>query len=267
MCWKKLSDEDKARSLATSDNKTFNKQDNESIGWALWLWNPVTGCKHTCPYCYARDIANRFYPHGFEPAIIPSRLTAPQNTHPKKGDDQAGENVFTGSMTDLFGRWVPEEWIDAVFQSVERSPEWNFLFLTKFPKRMIDRNVPKNVWLGTSVDLQARIPAVEDAFERVPAHTKWLSIEPLIEPLTFTKPHLFDWVVIGGASESTKTPAWEPPFEWVARLYLQFKEAGAAVYIKDNIGFKGPRRPRKFPWMDVEEVATPGVFDYLGRKS
>ena len=261
--WKGLDEEDQRAALTVTGEKGFNKQQNESIGWARWSWNPVTGCKHNCPYCYARDIANRFYPHGFEPAIIPARLTAPRNSRPRASKNPAARNVFTCSMADLFGRWVPEEWIDAVFTAVERAPEWNFLFLTKFPKRMIDRAVPENVWLGTSVDLQARIPAVEDAFERVSAHTNWLSIEPLIEPLSFSRPELFKWVVIGGASKSSETPAWEPPFEWVARLYLQFKEAGAAVYLKDNVGFGGRRRPQEFPWSDPELESAPDVFHYL----
>lgn len=263
--WEKMTTSERATALAVVGHTKLNEQDNESIGWAKWSWNPVTGCKHNCPYCYARDIANRFYEQGFEPSLIPSRLAAPQNQKPRAtaATDTAEKNIFTCSMADLFGRWVPDDWISAVMRSVERSPEWNFLFLTKFPKRMVDREVPKNVWLGTSVDLQARVSAVESAFERVPAHTRWLSIEPLIEPLKFSKPELFQWVVIGGASASSETPVWQPPFEWVARLYLTFKEAGASVYIKDNIGFNGPTRPKEYPWRDPELKSAPDVFRYL----
>jgi hypothetical protein len=50
------------RLMAMASGATFNKQDNTSIEWAQWSWNPLTGCKHDCPYCYARDIAKRFYP-------------------------------------------------------------------------------------------------------------------------------------------------------------------------------------------------------------
>jgi hypothetical protein len=48
------------RLMAMASGATFNKQDNTSIEWAQWSWNPLTGCKHDCPYCYARDIAKRF---------------------------------------------------------------------------------------------------------------------------------------------------------------------------------------------------------------
>jgi hypothetical protein len=58
---------------------TFN-QVNDNIGWARWSWNPVTGCLHNCDYCYARDIAERFYPQKFEPTFFPERLDAPANT-------------------------------------------------------------------------------------------------------------------------------------------------------------------------------------------
>lgn len=264
--WKGLSEDERAKALATVGKKSLNKQDNEAIGWAKWSWNPVTGCLHNCPYCYARDIANRFYEQGFKPSLLPERLTAPQNQKPRESHNLAERNIFTCSMADLFGKWVPEEWIEAVMASVRRSPDWNFLFLTKFPKRMIDRDVPENVWLGTTVDMQSRVKAVEDAFERVPAHTRWLSIEPLIEPLQFSRPELFQWVVIGGASASSQTPAWSPPFEWVADLYMTFKRAGAAVYLKDNIGFDGKRRPREFPWQDLEPEVAPESFRYRGNQ-
>lgn len=264
--WKAMPEGDRKNALIARGDRTLNKQDNESIGWAKWSWNPITGCLHNCPYCYARDIANRFYEQGFEPSLMPERLTAPQNQRPRETADMADRNIFTGSMADMFGNWVPEEWIEAVMASVHRSPDWNFLFLTKFPKRMIDRDVPKNVWLGTSVDMQSRVKAVEDVFERVPAHTRWLSIEPLIEPLTFSRPELFQWVVIGGASQSSKTPAWQPPFEWVADLYMQFKRAGASVYIKDNVGFNGARRPREFPWENRPIETAPEAFSYRGNQ-
>jgi protein gp37 len=266
--WKALPEIERNRALTTHNpDAKLNKQDNESIGWAKYSWNPVTGCKHNCPYCYARDIAGRFYPQGFEPSLLPSRLSAPQNEKPRASDDPAERNIFTCSMADLFGRWVPEEWIDAVMRSVHAAPQWNFLFLTKFPNRMIDRELPDNVWLGTSVDLQARVAAAEKAFDRVPAKTRWLSIEPLIEPLTFARPDLFQWVVIGGASRSNETPEWQPQFEWVARLYLTFKDAGARVYIKDNIGFNGPRRPREYPWQQPEMQSAADVFHYLKNRS
>jgi protein gp37 len=106
---------------------------------------------------------------------------------------------------------VPAEWIEAVLASMRGAPQWSFLCLTKFPKRMAEFAIPENVWMGTTVDLQARVPAAEAAFERINCAVKWLSVEPMLEPLTFRRLDLFDWVVIGGASRSSATPAWHPP--------------------------------------------------------
>jgi protein gp37 len=65
-------------------------------------------------------------------------------------------NVFTVSMGDLFGEWVPQEWIDAVFKAIREAPEWNFLVLTKNPKRYLTIDFPRNVWVGATADTQAR---------------------------------------------------------------------------------------------------------------
>ena len=252
--WKALSEAERIEAMKPRKKSSLNEQKNEFIGWARHSWNPVTGCLHNCPYCYARDIAARFYPHGFVAAIIPDRLTAPLHARPRQSGDPAERNIFTCSMADLFGKWVPEEWIEAVMGTVRDAPQWNFLMLTKFPLRMVDRDVPENTWLGTTVDTQTRVKAAEDAFARVPASTRWLSLEPLLEPLKFTRPELFQWVVIGGASASSQTPAWRPPFEWVMDLYRQFTEAGARVYFKDNV------LAQDFPWSEPRPQKAPKAF-------
>ena len=118
----------------------FNRQDSDEIEWAQWSWNPVTGCLHDCPYCYARDITQRG-PNAFprvQPAFRPYRLNAPANTAvpDEAATDTRYRNVFTCSMADLFGGWVPKEWIEAVLGAERDNPQWNFLFFTKFPKRM-----------------------------------------------------------------------------------------------------------------------------------
>lgn len=251
---------------------TFNKQDTTSIEWAQWSWNPITGCKHDCPYCYARDIAQRFtnlYRNGFDPSIWPARFAAPGNTTvPQIAEkDVAYRNVFTGSMADIFGRWVPEEWIRLVLDRVEQNPQWNFLFLTKFPQRVHEfGQLPKNAWMGTTVDCQERVANAEKAFAKMGGGIKWLSVEPMLTPLKFTRLDMFDWVVIGGASRSANTPAWVPPFDWVADLHAQARAAGCAVYHKDNLGMGDGIRLKEFPWEKREAKQLPGALKYLGMK-
>lgn len=286
--WKGLSEEERAMLLApeAGTGGAFNQQKNESIEWAQWSWNPVTGCKHDCPYCYARDIAlsermqqASIYPNGFDPTFRSLSLNGPKNTKvPKEAaNDTRYRNVFTCSMADLFGRWVPKEWIDAVMLAARGNPQWNFLFLTKFPQRLAEIEIPDNAWMGTTVDMQARVKNAEKAFEKVNGGVKWLSVEPMIESLKFERLDLFDWVVIGGASSSTKTPAWRPPFEWVYDLVMQAKDAGCKVYMKSNLfglqkDFSGPyngnARILELPFdapIQGDPKQAPEVFRYLGK--
>ena len=126
------------------------------IDWATMSWNPVTGCRHGCPYCYARRTATRFnagledpaplagglhmlpekikatpYPYGFEPTLHRYRLGQPQNT-------KEPQTVFVCSMADLFGRWVPTSWIVEVLDACRKAPQHRYLFLTKNPARYLE---------------------------------------------------------------------------------------------------------------------------------
>jgi protein gp37/ParB-like chromosome segregation protein Spo0J len=242
----------------------LNGQKSDNIEWALWSWNPVTGCLHNCPYCYARDIANRSYPQKFAPTFLPERLGAPLHQGvPRQAQYELGyRNIFTCSMADLFGKWVPSEWIEAVLDVARDAPQWNFLFLTKFPNRLVEFEYPENVWLGTTVDCQARVKNAERSFERVRGGVKWLSVEPMLEPLTFESLSMFDWVVIGGASSSTKTPAWSPPRRWVDDLEHAAREAGCMIYEKTNLWERNSRL-REYPGWERAEATLPSALKYL----
>jgi protein gp37 len=235
---------------------TFNETTGEGISWASWSWNPVTGCLHNCDYCYAREIAaseraKSAYPVGFTPLFHHERLAAPANTSVPTAhrDDPSYKRVFVCSMADLYGRWVPDEWIEQVHGSMLASPWWQYILLTKFPSRYVGLDLPPKAWVGTSVDEQKRVRIAEDAFRKIDGvAVKWLSLEPLREPLEFDDLSMFDWVVIGSQTE-TRQPdgtvsSFAPPFEWVARIVLQAKEAGCRVHMKPNLlGRTTPQLP------------------------
>jgi protein gp37 len=271
--WRDTTSTARAAMLGRVGKKGLNKQDNTDIEWADWSWNPITGCLHGCPYCYARNIAFDIYPAdvGFSPTIWLDRLTAPQSQKvpADAGENIARKNIFTCSMADLFGRWVPAEWIERVLAEAAANPQWNFLFLTKFPKRMAEFDIPANAWMGTTVDLQARVSNAEKSFAKVKAGVRWLSIEPMLEPLKFTRLDLFDWIVIGGASPSAAidgtpaTPAWTVPVDWIVDLHQQARSAGCKVYYKTNSGLSGQTRIREYPGHEIRSIEAPEVFDYL----
>jgi protein gp37 len=262
--------------IVRSESKAQFNSTNEMVDWAWWTWNPVTGCWHGCPYCYARDIANRFYETKFEPTFYPGRLNAPKNMKPMSLDRVKNEakkrrlnledarifakNVFTCSMADLFGKWVPDDWILQVFQSVASSPEWNFLFLTKFPQRLQEINdrlggFPNNVWVGTTVDTQSRVSLAEKSFQTIQAKVKWLSIEPMLEPLNFESLDMFDLIAIGGQSRTSQEPEFQPEWSWVENLMKQARASNTSVYFKENLRC----RPKELP-LSFHQESTLNLF-------
>ena len=224
--------------ILTQNAKPIFNKTNESIEWATWTWNPITGCKAGCKYCYARNMTKRFkeiFRNGFEPTFYPKRLEAPANTSVPKSNHIGDRNVFVVSMGDLFGDWVEQEWIDAVLDAVRKYIQWNYLFLTKNPKRLVNIQWPENAWVGTTVDCQARVKPAEEAFEKIKAKVKFLSCEPLSEKITFTNLKLFDWVIVGARSKTTEVPEMQPKSEWVKSLMHQAWDAGCKIYCKPNL--------------------------------
>ncbi len=229
-------------------NPTFN-QTNEQISWAAWSWNPVTGCLHNCPYCYARPIAERLYPVGFTPLFHHQRLDAPKRTpvldEESVKKDPRLKRVFVCSIADLYGKWVPMPWIEQVHASCIANPQWDYLFLTKFPQRYVGLKLPPTAWIGTTVDEQYRVKIAEEAFRKIGnVEVKWLSLEPLLSPLQFSDLSMFDWIVIGAQSATKQpksiapnsvVPAFAPPFEWVARIVAQARECNVPIYMKPNL--------------------------------
>ena len=249
---------------------TFNETKGDGISWAAWSWNPVTGCLHNCPYCYAREIATnerfrRAFPAGFTPLFHHERLDAPRNTviPAAHRGDPAWNRVFVCSMADLYGRWVPDEWIQQVHGAELANPQWEYLHLTKFPARYVGLDMPASAWVGTSVDEQKRVRLAENAFRQIGGvAVKWLSLEPLLEPLEFTDLSMFDWVVIGAQTSTRQpdgtSPAFAPPAEWVVRITAQALEAGCKVHWKPNL-----RSQPGMQWLDQYPSPRPAAAEVI----
>jgi protein gp37 len=236
----------------------FNPQPTKQIDWAAKTWNIVTGCLHNCPYCYAREIALRHrdaFPVGFTPLFHHERLDAPKNTEvPKEAEnDPRLKRVFVCSMGDLFGKWVPDDWIEKIFGSCRDNPQWDYLLLTKFPQRYVElqkkQQLPATAWIGTTVDEQYRVKIAEAASRKIKGvRVKWLSCEPLREKLEFSDLSMFDWLVIGSQSATNQPTGpvkeFAPNIEWVMRLIAQARECRVPVYCKPNLlGIPNPQSP------------------------
>lgn len=209
------------------------------IEWCDFTWNPVTGCYHNCEYCYARKVANRFYPKsvGFKPYFWRERLLQPQKV-------EKASRIFVSSMGDLFGKWVPWEWIKAILAAVEINPQHTFQFLTKNPARYQEFNPwPANCWLGTTVTNQSegerRVPEMFKAQARV----RFISYEPLLEKIDagFSSAYI-DWAIVGAM---TGPGAIKPHPEWVKGLIDQYLRDETPLFLKNNLGW--PVKIQEFP--------------------
>ena len=238
---------------------------NTKIDWCDMSWNPITGCRHGCAYCYARRIARRFcgkgsfdpesltatngifelekpalkadgktiapYPFGFDPTFHRYKLDEPA----KKKKPQ---NIFVGSMADVFGEWVPERWIYDIFAACKRAPQHNYLFLTKAPgtyqRLRLQGSLPQeeNFWYGTTVTGEEDIARVN----LLPVSRRtFLSMEPLMGPVNLEKAVIVpDWIIIG-AMTGAGGDNYRPEREWVEDIVAYGAAHNIPVFMKKNL--------------------------------
>jgi protein gp37 len=150
-------------------------------------WNPVVGCLHNCTYCWARRLAEtklkdvERYRDGFVPKLVEKELS-------KRFHEQ---NVFVSDMGDLFGNWVPPEWITKVIDAIKKSPTSNFLFLTKNPGKYLRyaELYPENLVLGATIETNrdyyvSQAPTTVERYKamaELPYRNKLISIEPIMD--------------------------------------------------------------------------------------
>ncbi|MGH8581491.1 MAG: DUF5131 family protein [Gammaproteobacteria bacterium] len=188
-----------------------------AIEWTESTWNPVTGCTKVspgCKHCYAERMAERLramgqenYRNGFDLTLQPHMIELPLRW-------KKPQNIFVNSMSDLFHKDVPLEYIERVFD-VMRHAHWHrFQVLTKRAERLAELSAElewaPNIWMGVSVesdDYRSRI----DALRSTGAAIRFLSLEPLLGPLHDLDLRGIDWVIVGGESgpkARPMDPAW-----------------------------------------------------------
>lgn len=253
------------------------------IDWCDATWNPVTGCLHGCEYCYARRIAERFgskqmpifadypvlhepvrctdtyaymrdigistgkiqpYPFDFLPTFHRYKLDEPQRWKKPR-------NIFVCSMADLFGDWVPDEWITEVFKACEAAPQHRYLFLTKNPARYVDLYVrailpvKAGYWYGATTTS----PEQPFFYSRMPddnPHT-FASIEPIMAPFGDIR-EFPEWVIIG-AETGKRRGKVIPEKAWVDGIVSQAQKRRVPIFMKESLReLMGDDFRQEFPW-------------------
>ena len=201
---------------------------------------------------YIRDGRKQPYPMGFLPTFHRYRLDIPSGW-------QRPRNIFVCSMADMFGEWVPDEWIQAVFDACRKAPQHRYLFLTKNPDRydaLEDAGMitpeDQNFWLGSTVTVEMRDKLHGCGF----MHT-FQSCEPMLAPWPPAgKPNENyrswwpEWVVFGAETGNRKGKVI-PEKAWVDNAVQMCRNIGAKVFMKESLReIMGADFRQEFPWED-----------------
>ena len=239
-----------------------------AIEWTESTWNPLTGCTKIspgCKHCYAERMAKRLeamgqanYINGFKLTMhehaleIPLRLKKPQT-------------IFVNSMSDLFHKDVPLDFIKKVFDVMRRADWHCFQVLTKRSDRLLElsNQLPwsDNVWMGVSVENEKYAYRI-DHLRNTDAKTKFLSLEPLLGPLPKLKLKGIDWIIVGGESGPGARPMDE---KWVIDIRDQCIKAETPFFFKQWGGFHKKKTGRLLVGRTWDEM--PSIYRALKRNA
>jgi protein gp37 len=208
---------------------------NSKIEWTECTWNPVTGCTKVspgCQNCYAERMARRLqamgqpnYRNGFRLTVHPRMLELPLHWRQPR-------SIFVNSMSDLFHKDVPLEFIQQVFDVMRRARQHRFQILTKRSERLKELGPklswPDNVWMGVTVENRDYTFRMEH-LRQSGATVKFISFEPLLSPIPNIDLTDIDWAILGGESGPGARPM---PCEWVIDIRDQCIIAKVPFFFK-----------------------------------
>jgi len=250
---------------------------NSKIEWTDATWNPVRGCTKIspgCAHCYAETFAERFrgvpghpYEQGFDLRLVPEKLTEPISWSKQR-------MVFVNSMSDLFHKDVPDEYIVLVAK-IMAAADWHvYQVLTKRSERLRDMlqselrfaaELP-HIWWGVSVENRRHgVPRIQHLRDASPAMA-FLSIEPLLEGLGTIDLRGMNWVIVGGESGPGARPMLR---EWVVSVRSQCDAADVPFFFKQWGGVRKKATGRELDgqtYDDYPRVSRSSVPSAAARK-
>lgn len=237
-----------------------------SIEWTEATWNPVTGCDKIsagCKNCYAATMAKRLhamgnkrYDNGFKLTLHPDLIEVPLKW-------KTPRRIFVNSMSDLFHKDVPLDYIQEVFHTMEKAHWHTFQILTKRSDRLLELSSklpwPKNVWQGVSVENDQFTFRI-DHLRQVPAQVRFLSIEPLIGPIDHLNLTDIHWVIAGGESGHRARPM---EGDWVRSIRDQCLKDNVAFFFKQWGGVQKHRTGRELDGRTWDEYPITETHDKI----
>ena len=199
------------------------------------------------------------YPYYFDPTFHRYKLDEPQRWKKPR-------TIFVCSMADLFGEWVPDEWIEQVFAACEAAPQHRYMFLTKNPARFkqLRKNgvkLPNGCWIGTSVTRDAeqadqytgRTRYLSDNWDTT---AKWfVSVEPILERMSRSSIEnltAMNWVIVGAETGNHKGKV-APRKEWIDGIADECKRCRTPIFMKESLrDLMGADFRQEFPWEEKQ---------------
>ena len=242
------------------------------IEWTEQTWNPVTGCTKTspgCQHCYAEQMSKRHqanpklpkYANGFKVTFHPETLSEPMKL-------RKSSIIFVCSMSDLFHKVVPDEYIIEVFRVMEALPQHIFQVLTKRSDRLRELAPqlpwPDNIWTGVSVENEDYSFRIDD-LRTVPAKVRFVSFEPLLGPIRDIDFTGIAWAIVGGESG----PGWRlMEAEWALDIRDQCIAAGVKFNFKQWAAAYPSKLGRELDgqiWDEMPDIDHPALKKRLTR--
>lgn len=230
-----------------------------SIEWTEMTWNPTTGCDKIsdgCKFCYAEVMTKRLKAMGLEKYDQGFKIRTHEHELETPYKWKKPRVVFVNSMSDLFHKDVPIEFIQKVFRVMKDNPQHVFQVLTKRADvlRYYDSegwlDWSHNIWMGVSVENE-KVTNRIDLLRQTNARVKFLSCEPLIGPLPNMNLKGMDWVIVGGESGRKPRPMNE---EWVTDIKDQCQKADVAFFFKQWGGTNKKKMGRELEGRTWDEV-------------
>jgi len=252
------------------EKKDHLKKRKHRIEWTEQTWNPSAGCTKVssgCKNCYAEKMAIRLqaigmegYENGFDFSIVPSRLNVPLKR-------KKATKYFVGSMSDIFHENMPEDYLDEIFEVITNTPQHTYQILTKRADRMLQylshRDIPKNIWLGVTVDNRKEgLPRI-DKLRNLQASVKFPSVEPLLKDLGVMNLKNIDWVIVGGESGNR---ARQMDKEWVVNIKKQCEVEDIPFFFKQwgTWGEDKIKRNKKLNGKELDGIVWQQYPDIIG---